>query len=242
MIPITWNNPANITYGTQLSSKQLNARASVPGSFAYNPLAGTILSVGQHKLNTLFTPTDSVNYTNATASVQINVLEKPAPPVADFSSNVTSGAIPLTVSFTDTSTGIPTSWKWTFGDGASSTAQNPVKTYSKAGSYNVALTVKNALGKGTETKKKYITVYAPPVVAFSAYPLKGKAPLTVAFTDKSKELPNSSWSWTFGDGNTSTVQHPVNIYSKVGKYSVTLTVTDAGGTGTTTKVGYVTVK
>ena len=66
---ITWSNPANITYGTALSSTQLDATASVPGNFVYTPPSGTVLGAGQQTLNTIFTPTDIANYTIASASV-----------------------------------------------------------------------------------------------------------------------------------------------------------------------------
>jgi len=70
---ITWSTPANITYGTPLNSTQLDATASVPGNFVYNPPSGTVLSAGTHTLNAIFTPTDIANYTTASASVLINV-------------------------------------------------------------------------------------------------------------------------------------------------------------------------
>ena len=70
---ITWSNPANITYGTALSSTQLDATGSVPGTFTYNPVAGTVLGAGTKTLSTTFTPTDSTNYTTATKSVTIIV-------------------------------------------------------------------------------------------------------------------------------------------------------------------------
>ncbi len=71
---ITWSNPANITYGTPLSETQLNASASTPGNYIYRPAAGTLLGVGTHTLHVDFTPTDSVNYTNNSMDVTINVL------------------------------------------------------------------------------------------------------------------------------------------------------------------------
>jgi PKD repeat protein len=80
------------------------------------------------------------------------------PLVADFTANVTSGPAPLTVAFTDTSTGGPTSWLWDFGDGSTSTEQNPVHTYESPGNYSVTLTVSNAFGTSTLTKPDYIRV------------------------------------------------------------------------------------
>ena len=82
----------------------------------------------------------------------------PVPLVADFTANVTSGPAPLTVAFTDTSTGGPTSWLWDFGDGNTSTVQNPVHTYESPGNYSVTLTVSNAFGTSTLTKPDYIRV------------------------------------------------------------------------------------
>ena len=85
------------------------------------------------------------------------------PPVAAFTGTPTSGAYPLAVQFTDQSSNGPTSWNWTFGDGGTSTAQNPSHTYTAAGSYTVSLTVANPDGGDTETKTGYITVTEPSV-------------------------------------------------------------------------------
>ena len=71
---ITWNNPADITYGTPLGSTQLNAVASVPGTFTYNPQVGTVLNAGTQTLHVDFTPTDTANYNTATKDVTINVI------------------------------------------------------------------------------------------------------------------------------------------------------------------------
>jgi hypothetical protein len=72
---ITWGTPAPIVYGTPLSATQLNATASVPGTFLYTPPAGTVLNAGAHTLAVLFTPTDTVNYVQATAAVTLTVLQ-----------------------------------------------------------------------------------------------------------------------------------------------------------------------
>jgi probable HAF family extracellular repeat protein len=73
---INWNNPTNITYGTALSSIQLNATASVPGTFTYSPEAGTVLHVGNAQtLHVDFIPTDGTNYNNTSRNVSINVLK-----------------------------------------------------------------------------------------------------------------------------------------------------------------------
>jgi len=70
---ITWAAPAVITYGTALSSVQLNATSSVPGTFVYSPASGTVLGAGQQTLTVTFTPTDSTDYATATATVTLTV-------------------------------------------------------------------------------------------------------------------------------------------------------------------------
>ena len=80
------------------------------------------------------------------------------PPVADFKGDPTSSPAPLTVTFTDQSTGTITSWEWDFGDDGTSTVQNPTHIYNDPGLYTVSLTVTGPLGSDTEIKSDYITV------------------------------------------------------------------------------------
>ncbi len=72
---ITWTSPISIVYGTSLGPGQLDASASVPGSFTYNPVAGTVLGAGTHQLSVTFSPTDSTDYTAATATTTLNVAQ-----------------------------------------------------------------------------------------------------------------------------------------------------------------------
>ncbi|AKB82490.1 hypothetical protein MSBR3_1912 [Methanosarcina barkeri 3] len=85
-------------------------------------------------------------------------LENGNKPVADFSASPTSENMPLKVKFTDKSSNVPISWKWSFGNGKTSTLKSPAYTYSKAGKYTVSLTVKNAKGSSTKTISGYVTV------------------------------------------------------------------------------------
>ncbi len=78
-----------------------------------------------------------------------------------------------------------------------------------------------------------------PVADFTAYPTAIMAPLYVRFTDISTNNP-TSWSWSFGDGTTSIVQNPVHTYKTTGSYTVSLTVSNAGGSNTKTKNSYIT--
>jgi tripartite motif-containing protein 71 len=173
---------------------------------------------------------------------RIQVFAPVNPPVTNFTSSVTKGSAPLTVKFTDISTGTPFSWAWSFGDGTKSTLQNPTHTYSKLGNYTVSLTATNSVGNNTKIKPKYIKVITvKPVAAFSAKPTSGTKPLTVTFKDTSTGSP-TSWRWSFGDGSTKTSQNPIHMYSKAGSYTVKLTATNSLGSNTTTKTGYIVVK
>ncbi len=80
-------------------------------------------------------------------------------PSANFTSNTTNGVGPLSVHFTDKSTNNPTSWNWNFGDGQSSTVQNPTHTYNTVGAYSVTLNTSNSAGSSSLTKKNYITTW-----------------------------------------------------------------------------------
>ena len=165
----------------------------------------------------------------------------PTAPIAAFTGNPTSVVEGASVSFIDNSSGGPTSWAWTFGDGGTSASQNQVHLYATAGTYTVSLTVTNSVGTSSLTKAGYITVtVAPPAANFTATPLSGNRPLLVTVTDTSTGGP-TAWSWTFGDGGTSTAQNPTYSYANAGTYSVSLTVTAPGGTNSVTKTNYITV-
>jgi PKD repeat protein len=158
------------------------------------------------------------------------------PLLADFTASPTGGTAPLTVQFTDTSTGSPTGWLWDFGDGntTNATKQNPVHTYSFTRDFiNVSLTVMNAGGSNMTTKDSYIsTCMEPPVAKIDVNTVSGAIPLTVAFNGSTIRGSVDSWLWNFGDGQTSTLQNPVYLYTARGNYTVSLTVTNAGETNT----------
>ncbi len=165
----------------------------------------------------------------------------PTVPNPAFSADDTSGTEPFAVQFRDESGGLPTGWFWDFGDGNTSTQQDPVHTYVNAGVYDVSLTVSNSAGSSAPLiKVNYITVAAPGTVAFDADVTSGTSPLIVQFTDQSSDSP-TSWLWDFGDGNTSTVQDPSHTFSSAGSYTVTLTVVTPTGGGSLTKTDYITV-
>ncbi len=170
----------------------------------------------------------------------------PAAPVANFTAIPTSGAAPLTVNFTDQSTGSPTSWLWDFGDDTNSTSQNPSHIYNAVGNYTVNLTVANTGGIDSEVKTGYLIVSEPlpeaPVANFTATLTSGSAPLTVTFTDQSTNSP-TSWAWDFNNDGTvdSNLQNSTYTFTTPGTYTVNLTVFNAYGSDYEVKTGYITV-
>lgn len=165
-----------------------------------------------------------------------------AQPVADFSSNLTSGCPPIVVQFTDQSTGNPTSWSWNLGNGTVSNLKNPSTTYIVPGMYTVTLTVANANGSNTKTLTNYIKVAPAPAVSFVADSSISCAPKTIQFTNLSVPGGNGtpSYLWDFGDGNTSTLQNPAHTYNTQGNYKVSLVITNSNGcTQTLTKNNYI---
>ena len=93
-----WPTPAPIVYGTALSGLQLDATSTVPGTFAYSPAAGTVLTVGQQLLQATFMPADTVHYSTAKASVTLTVL--PVTPIITLSTSANPVLMTYAVSFT----------------------------------------------------------------------------------------------------------------------------------------------
>jgi PKD repeat protein len=151
------------------------------------------------------------------------------PPQAAFNATPTSGCAPLTVSFTDQSTGNITGWNWTFGDGGTSTLQNPSHQYTSAGSYNVTLNVTTACSSDAETKTNYITVYSGPTAdagGDKSIPSCGGSATIGGSPTGSGGTPPYTYSWTPAGGlNDTTIANPTASAS--GNYTVR--VTDANG-------------
>ncbi|MEO0473604.1 MAG: PKD domain-containing protein, partial [Bacteroidota bacterium] len=152
---------------------------------------------------------------------------------ANFTANQTSGCSPLTVQFTDLSTGTIHEWAWDFGNGNTSSFDDVTATYTTPGTYTVTLTVRDTINgtSSTRTEVNYITVYTEPIASFTYNPASGCAPLTVNFSDASTPGDGAitNWTWDFGDGNLGTGPSPSHTYLTSGTYTVTLVVEDANG-------------
>ncbi len=166
-----------------------------------------------------------------TAYKTITVLNKPA---ASFTAvNTTACKAPLTVNFTNTSTGAAT-YKWDFGDGNTSGSSNPVHTYTTTGTFSVTLIATNANGCSDTLIKTDLVKIQPPKIYIDNLPVSYCAPLSWTFTASVNSVdPVVSYQWDFGDGTTSTLPNPTHIFA-AGAYDIGLIVITAGGCSDTT--------
>jgi PKD repeat protein len=143
-----------------------------------------------------------------------------------FGASVRCGAAPLEVVFSDSTIAFHpiSSWHWDFGDGQTSTVQNPTHVYNATGSFDVTLIVVSGTISDTLTRHGYITTQNGISVDFYGLPTYGQAPLTVMFQPAITGVANH-FHWTFGDGDTSGLQNPIHTYMSGGKYDVQLVAT-----------------
>jgi len=173
-----------------------------------------------------------------TAMQAVTVTGPPPPPpnqapVAAF----TYACTYLTCAFTDGSTdpeGRLVAWSWSFGDGSTTNAPSPTRTYGAPGDYTVTLTVRDHGGLA-DTTQQVVTATAPPPPPPNQPPVAAFTyactDLTCAFTDASTDSDGSivARDWDFGDGSTTNATNPSHIYASGGDYTVALTVRDNGG-------------
>jgi eukaryotic-like serine/threonine-protein kinase len=164
-----------------------------------------------------------------------------------FTANKTSGGRPLTVQFNVTvANDNATMWNWSLGGGAwynttTAALKNASYTYTNFGTYTVSETASSPYDTNTTTRTNYITVGEQLTAAFTSDKTSGVAPLTIQFTDTSSGLGISSWKWDFDNNGVtdSTAQNPLHTYYTPGIYTVSLNVTNASGSDTTTRTDYI---
>ncbi|MCY3019520.1 MAG: MBG domain-containing protein [Planctomycetota bacterium] len=245
---ITWADPADIAYGTALSSTQLNALANVAGTFAYRPLAGIVLAVGDGQtLSVSFAPDDTANYMSAAATATINVKSAVAPLITSvltasaiqdsaFSYTITaSGSTPMTFEAGNLPSGLSFS-----GDTISGTP-------TVGGVVSIALKATNVAASDTKTLQLTIakpsgtpdnapTVSSPPAASSNTGSTGQAVTFTAAATDSDGDI--LGYTWNFGDGTTGMGASASHVYTTPGIYTVTVTVSD-GTTTTQQQMDYV---
>lgn len=147
-------------------------------------------------------------------------------PITAFIVSDTIGAIPYFAVFSDMSQRNPNSWYWDFGDGFSSTLQNPIHTFSTAGVYTVSLITGNEYGNDTMVMENYINVKSVHIVCDTT---SGLAPLIINFNGICNIPDVTVWTWDFGDGETSNEQNPSHTYIEPGSYNYVTASVIAGG-------------
>jgi gliding motility-associated-like protein len=169
----------------------------------------------------------------------IEVISKPA---ISFSASATASCeIPFNVNFTNSTTvdgNVPAStYKWDFGDGSTSNQQNPLHVYTSEGNYTVKLFATNASGCTDSLVKIDFIKIKIPVVTIDNLPEKGCVPLSHAFSATVNSVdPIVKYQWIFGDGSSSSSVNPTHVFTRPGKYTITLVYTTQGGCVDTTRV------
>ncbi|MGD1019943.1 MAG: PKD domain-containing protein [Verrucomicrobiia bacterium] len=177
-----------------------------------SPPAGTVVGAGATEV--VITVTDASG--NSSSCATTFTVQVP-PPDAQFTGSPTKGAVPLVVTFANSSTGLITSVVWDFGDGATSTATNPTHTYTNAATFSVSLTAQGPVATNTLTRPGYITAFqalapiinSPPTVTNALLQIGNRAVVVVDETNFFRVTATDSQSlsmgyqWRFGDGSTS---------------------------------------
>lgn len=205
---------------------------------------------GNSQTSTLENPTtvyqNSGNYTvrliitdlnNQKDTLEVsNLIQVFEPPTVDFSADLTEVCEGSDIAFTNQSTsgdGMITAYRWDFGQGGISSAENPTENYDLDGQFNVTLIVDDDNGcRGELTKTNYITVNPNPEARFNANPTTScAAPQNVNFNNQSINNAggNLTYFWDFGDSNTSTQASPTHQYTDNDNFDIKLIVEDNKG-------------
>ena len=232
-----------------LTDNSLNTPTS--WSWTVSPIAGaTITGASSQNASILFTVAGTymvtLTATNAygsSNSVQTFTAAAACPgPVAAFTASTLAGCIGNPITLTDASTGAPTSWNWTvspitgwnFTTGTAA-SQNPALTFTASGTYTVTLDATNASGTTSTSQTIVIADCAPPVPSFTPSSSVLCTGDCITFNNTSTSSTPATYSWIFGNSQTSTLQTPPSIcYTAVGTYTVILVVTNAFGSTTAT--------
>lgn len=183
-----------------------------------NPTHG-YAAMGDYQVT--LTGTSLLNGCSSTVTQTVHVSVNP---IAQFTATPLSGCVPLTVQFTNQSTGNLYN-TWDFGDGNTSVAINPSHTYTSPGVYTAQLIVENANGC-MDTTFQNITIHSLPVANFTTG-YNCTDPVTVAMNNQSTGAVG--YNWDFGNGQTSTLTNPTAIYSTPGTFTITLVASNQYG-------------
>jgi PKD repeat protein len=213
------------------------------GSTDQNPVKSYV-SAGQFSVSLRAGNDGGDDWENKTALVTVR---NPAPTV-DFTADSLVVNLSTAIRLTDASTGTNiTGWIWDFGDGITSSLQNPAHTYLNTGSYPISLSATDSEGTPWNVTTAlsipgYIRVVNNSITPdFSADPVTGTAPVEVSFTDTSTGGPVENGAYRFGDGTASIDMNPVHEYQLTGAYTVNHSACNDAGCFWVNRTGYITI-
>lgn len=197
-----------------------------------NPVA-TYNTPGLYTITLVARNANGINSITKTNYIVVN-----PSPTANFTSDNTIACMPAVIQFQDLSVpnaGSITNWLWDFGDGSTSTLQNPVKTYSSNGFYTVSLRVTSSSGcQSTTVRGNYIRVVSGVTADFSStLPTTCRPPFLINFTNLTSGPGTLTYQWDFGNSTNSTNQNPSTTYAAAGTYTVRLIATSQYGCNNT---------
>lgn len=201
------------------------------------------ISLGVGNWSFALNASSTIGHNTTPGDYWINVSAAAAPaPLASLTTNVTSGAVPLAVAFTDTSTNTPTLWNWSFGDGnwSNGTSATAEHLYEYVGVFNASLIASNEAGSN-QSANTTITVSdeTTPVASFTKNRVFVVVPQLLRVNDTSTNTP-TGWNWSWGDGqwtNTtdSASRNATHSYTRPGYFPVSLMATNGAGTNLTAR-------
>ncbi len=199
-----------------------NNLGSGPGPYTITPAQPTIYTV------------TVTNVCGSSVTDSVSILFNP-PPTVILASDTNQMCVPAIIRFSDNSvtgnnTDPITTWNWNFGDGTSSTLQNPAHSYVQAGTYSVVLTVTTSGGCTNNNASVPLMVVAHPIptAVFTVNSTTLNLPYDVLVCT-SHSVGATAYNWNFGDGNTSAMVNPQNIYTTVDIFQVQLIATSQYG-------------
>lgn len=214
-----YQNPLEVTFeststGVESFTWDFGDGESVSGKNAWHLYD----AAGQYTVT--LTATGGEGSTPAVVEKTITVEEPPAHPTADFTFEDSSDNR-FEFTFTSTTTSAE-AFEWDFGDGTTSTEENPTHIYEEGGEYTIELIVTGDERTLPAKVEKTLTIIPDPTADFS-YEISAENSLEVMFTSTATDA--ETFTWDFGDGETSTEENPTHTYAGTGDYDVTLTVT-----------------
>ena len=228
-------SPSSPTSGQAVQFTDLSSGNPASWAWSFGDGVTSTLQNPAHTFTTAGSKPVTLTVTNSAGSNSTSrTVVVTAPLTASYTFSPGAPVSSQAVQFTDTSIGSPSLWQWNFGDGSTSSSQNPSHAFMSAGSYSVALTVMNASTQNTVTQTINVAPANTLVAAFNYSPVSPAAGQAIQFTDASTGGP-TSWSWAFGDGSTSTSRNPSHSYATTGSKAVTLTATNSAGSNSTTR-------